>query len=89
MSQQTEDTTGRTTQTPEPWHTLQQPDATANEATSVIQAGNEYLAWMMTPSNAARIVAAVNAVAGMTTEELRTLGFGGLAKLYAGEQPNR
>ena len=34
-------------------------------------------------ANAARIVAAINTVAGMTTEELQALGLGGLAKLYA------
>ena len=34
-------------------------------------------------ANAARIVAAVNAVAGIPTEELTRLGLGGLAKIYA------
>ena len=34
-------------------------------------------------ANAARIVAAVNAVAGITTEELKRLGVGGLGKIYA------
>ena len=34
-------------------------------------------------ANAARIVAAVNAVAGIPTEDLVRLGLGGLAKIYA------
>ena len=37
-------------------------------------------------ANAARIVAAVNVVTGMTTEDLQTLGLGALANLYRGNR---
>ena len=39
-------------------------------------------------TNLARIVAAVNAVAGIPTEELTRLGLGGLAKMYVDNTPH-
>ena len=73
--------------TPEPWKKAKEPgsDPTAfmivsGELTPELP---QSIAHWMREANADRIVAAVNAVAGIPTEELTRLGLGGLAKIYA------
>ena len=70
--------------TPEPWRTSSDGMAIYFHELMVAELQqNSDTHDPISRADAARIVAAVNAVAGITTEELQALGLGGLAKLYA------
>ena len=76
--------------TPEPWDTRMLENRAhiyAGEGNGFTQVADADMSVLhpqaQCEANAARIVAAVNAVAGIPTEELTRLGLGGLAKIYA------
>ena len=70
--------------TPEPWKAVSQ-----EKGIRIVSVPGENIALCHTDPNGIRIVAAVNAVAGMTTEDLQALGVGGVTKLYAAHRDHR